>query len=113
MAMKHGVWGKDRVSKGSSSEHFIEEALHGGSGPSEDIEHHPIGDGQVINRAYALDNVGQVYSGNPETSMKDHSGFAGGIGNLSHSLTGASAVNSSDHKIGAKGHTKDTRIKDH
>lgn len=84
-------------------ERFIDGALTGRGGPpshekgyqhsmtSEGMHSKSIGKGQSILTPIGLDNVGEVY-GTFETSMADTGGFGGGPTNLSHSLTGTSAV---------------------
>ncbi|MGP0093115.1 MAG: hypothetical protein ACLPKB_24720 [Xanthobacteraceae bacterium] len=71
-------------------ERFIEGALTGGTGPSNGIEDEPIGEGQTIKRAYALDNVRLAM---PICTSLMEEDFPGGPENLDHSLIGASAVN--------------------
>ncbi len=78
-------YGKDRP------ENFISGALTGGNGPSEGIHTKSIGRGQSIMTAVGMDNVELAMD--VETSILDESGFGGGVDNLKHSLTGASAVN--------------------
>lgn len=82
-------YGKDKAPR--SSEGYIGEALRDGSGPSEGIHTKSIGRGQTINTAFPMDNVELAMD--IETSLTDEGGFGGGINNLSHSLTGTSAVN--------------------
>jgi hypothetical protein len=104
--MAMGKYGKDRPAK--SSEGFISSALTGGSGDSEGIVDKKINrPDQSIKTAVAMDNVELAMD--IETSILDTSGFGGGINNLDHSLTGASAVN---EKLGAKG-GKSTVIPNH
>ena len=106
MAMRNSVFGKDRVVK--SSESFIEHALTGGSGPSNEIVKTKVNrPDQSINTAFAMDNVKLAMP--ITTSIKDMSGIGGGPENLTHSLTGASAVNTG---TGAKG-GKSTNIPNH
>lgn len=89
-------YGKDRP------ENFIAGALDGNysteggrefqdSMTSHEMTKKSIGRGQSILSATGLDNVGVVYDAF-DSSMKDTGGFGGGPENLSHSLTGASAV---------------------
>jgi hypothetical protein len=107
MAMKNTPYGKDRVVK--SSEGFINHALTGGSGPSEDIKDYPVDrPGQTIKTAFAMDNVNLAMD--IETSMKDIGGIGGSVDNLKHSLTGTSAVN---EEVGATGKLKHVIIKNH
>jgi hypothetical protein len=102
----HGKFGKDRVEK--SSESYISEALHGGSGPSEGIHDTKVDrPHQSINTAVALDNV--TLAMDIKSSILDDK-FAGGVDNLEHSLTGSSAVN---EKIGAASKLKETIIPNH
>jgi len=82
--MAMGKYGKD------SPERFISGALTGGSGKSDEISSKSIGRGQSINTALAMDNVKLAMP--IDSSIKDEGGFGGGIENLGHSLTGASAV---------------------
>jgi hypothetical protein len=85
MAQVNRPYGKD------DPERFISGALTGGSGKSDEIETKSIGRGQTINTAFAMDNVKLAMP--IESSIKDdYSGFGGGPDNLSHSLTGTSAV---------------------
>lgn len=86
--MAMGKFGKDRAAK--SSESFISGALTGGNGPSEGIHEKSIGRGQKINTAVGMDNVDLVMK--VESSILDEGGFKGGKDDLSHSLTGTSAV---------------------
>lgn len=102
-----GKFGKDRPAK--SSEGFISHALTGGSGKSNEIEDLPVDrPNQKIKRAYGLDNV--TLALDIETSLKGAGGFAGGVDNLKHSLTGTSAVN---EEVGAAGSVKHVIIPSH
>ena len=107
MAQTKRPFGKDKVAR--SSEGFISEALTGGHGPSEGI-HHESADrpGQTINTAVAMDNVDLAMP--IETSILEEGGFHGGVDNLSHSLTGSSAVN---EEVGASGPVKHHIIPHH
>ncbi len=103
-----GVFGKDRVAKGS--EGYIEHALAGGSGPSEGIEDMRINrPQQSINTAVALDNV-KLAMDVPSSIIGDEKDFAGGVDNLEHSLKGSSAEN---EDVGAAGKVKHTIIPNH
>jgi hypothetical protein len=108
MAMnRNGAYGKDRVVRGSAG--FIEHALTGGSGPSNEIVKKSIGrPDQTINTAFAMDNVKLAMP--LESSVKDGSGWAGGVDNVKHSLTGTSAVN---EEVGAAGAVKHVIIPNH
>lgn len=107
MAHKNGAFGKDRVAKGSES--YIEEALRGGHGPSEDIHDVRIDrPDQSINTAVGLDNV--ILAMDIKSSILDEGGFAGGIDNLEHSLKGSSAVN---EDVGAASKLKHVIIPNH
>lgn len=107
MAQTQRPWGKDRVAKGSAG--YIEHALTGGSGPSEDIHDKKIDrPDQSIKTALAMDNV--TLAMDIESSIADEGGFAGGIDNLKHSLTGSSAVN---EEVGAAGSVKHVIIPNH
>lgn len=108
MAFNHnGAFGKDRVPKGSEA--YIEEALSGGKGPSEGIHDKRIKrPQQSIMTPVALDNVKQAMD--IESSILDEGGFGGGIDNLKHSLTGASAEND---EVGAAEKVKSTVIPNH
>jgi hypothetical protein len=107
MAAKHATFGKDRVVK--SSESFIEKALTGGHGPSEDIHDYPVDrPDQKIKTAFAMDNVNLALD--IESSLKDIGGIGGSVDNLKHSLTGASAVN---EEVGAVGKLKHIIIPGH
>lgn len=75
-------------SKGNQG--FISGALTGGSGKSNGIETQSIGKGQRVMRAYPMDNVNLAME--VKTSMRGDRGFGGGDTDLSHSLSGASAV---------------------
>lgn len=100
-------FGKDRPAK--SSEGFIARALHGGNGPSNEIFNKKIDrPNQSIKTAFAMDNV--TLAMDVESSIQDESGFAGGIDNLKHSLTGSSAVN---EEVGAAGKLKHVIIPNH
>jgi hypothetical protein len=92
-------YGKDKVAGGA--EKYIEEALRGGKGPSEGLYHHPGGHaGETILTPVALDNVVNVMD--VKSSILDKS-FGGSEENLTHSLTGTSAVMDGD---GTKHHKK-------
>lgn len=95
-------YGKDKPSGG-----YIESALRGGQGPSDDIHHTKIARGQEINTAVAMDNV-ELAMDIP-TSIVDEGGFRGGVENLAHSLKGATAVRDE----GAAGPVKRTIIQNH
>lgn len=69
---------------------FVDKALTGGNGPSSGIDKKSIGKGQTLVSSFGVDNVKLAMD--VETSTRDAGGFAGGIDNLKHSLTGASAV---------------------
>ena len=107
MAMnKHGAYGKDRVEKGSAG--FIEHALTGGSGPSNEIVNYPVGrPSQTIKTAFAMDNVKLAMP--ITTSVKDTS-FPGGVDNVKHSLSGTSAVN---EEVGAAGAVRHVIVPNH
>jgi hypothetical protein len=99
MALPNRPYGKDMVVKGNAG--FIEKALTGGSGPSNEIKDYPVDrPDQSIKTAFAMDNVALAMK--IDTSMKDMS-WPGGISNIKHSLTGASAVN---EEVGAAGKVK-------
>jgi hypothetical protein len=103
MANVKRPFGKD------TPERFIDSALTGGSGPSNEIVDKKIDrPNQSINTAFAMDNVKSAMP--IESSIKDEGGFAGGIDNLKHSLSGTGAVN---EEIGAAGKTKSTIFPDH
>ena len=85
----YGKHGKDRVTKGSTG--YIEEALMGGHGKSEEIVDSSCGHGQTIKRAFGMDNLDVIMD--VPTSLRDESGFHGGENNIAHSLRGASVVN--------------------
>lgn len=105
--MKNTPFGKDRVVK--SSESYINKALTGGSGPSEGIHEKSIDrPDQKINTSTAMDNVELAMD--VESSILKEGGFAGGIDNLKHSLTGSSAVN---EEVGAAGPVRHTIIPNH
>lgn len=100
--MAKGKYGKDHP------ENFIEEALTGGHGPSEGIhESHVDRPHQKINTAIAMDNVKLAM---PIKSSILDDDFPGGVDNLKHSLTGASAVN---EEVGAAGKLKHVIIPNH
>lgn len=104
---RNGAFGKDRVPKGSEA--YIEEALHGGHGPSEGIHDVRINrPQQSIMTAVAMDNVDLAMD--IESSILDEGGFAGGVDNLEHSLKGASAEN---EDVGAAGKVRRTIIPNH
>jgi hypothetical protein len=107
--MAKGRYGKDHPEKMAHAEGFIEEALTGGSGPSEDIQHTPVDrPDQVINTAHAMDNVKLAMD--IESSLQEEGGFHGDVSNLEHSLKGASAVN---EEVGAAGPVKHIIIPNH
>jgi len=102
MAQTNRPYGKD------NPERFISGALTGGSGKSNQIDEASIDrPSQKINTAFAMDNVRLAMP--IETSIRDKS-FPGGVDNLKHSLTGASAVN---EEVGAAGKLKHTIIPNH
>jgi hypothetical protein len=97
------AYGKDKP------ENFISGALRGGKGASNQIEHTAVDrPHQVINTARGLDNVKLAMD--VESSLCEKGGFAGGVNNLKHSLTGASAVN---EEVGASGSVKHVIIPNH
>lgn len=103
MAMNNGKYGKDRP------ERFIDGALKGGSGPSNEIVHTKVDrPDQSINTAFAMDNVKLAMP--IESSVKSEGKFPGGVDNIEHSLTGSSAVN---EEVGAAGKVKHVIIPNH
>jgi hypothetical protein len=107
MAVIGKPFGKDKVVAGSSG--YIETALAGKSGESEGISEKKIDrPNQSINTAVPADNVKLAMF--VETSILDEGGWAGGVTNLGHSLSGASAVQAD---VGAQGKTKKTIFPDH
>lgn len=103
----HGKFGKDNAPR--SSEGFIAEALRGGSGPSDGIHNKSIDrPDQKINTATPMDNVKLAMD--IPSSILDEGGFAGGVDNLKHSLTGTSAVN---EEVGAAGKVTHVVIPNH
>ncbi len=97
-----GKYGKDHP------ENMISGALTGGKGPSNEIEDYKVDrPDQTIKTAFAMDNVKLAMD--IETSIKDTS-FPGGVDNIDHSLTGASAVND---EVGAAGKLKHVIIPNH
>ena len=107
MAVLNRKYGKDRPAK--SNESFISGALTGGSGDSNEVETLPVDrPNQKINRAYGMDNV-KLACPIP-TSLKGDGGFAGGVDNIKHSLTGTSAVN---EEVGAAGKLRHIIVPDH
>jgi len=103
MAVINKPYGKD------SPDRFIAGALTGGSGESEGIKEMKIDrPNQSINTAVPMDNVKLAMP--IKSSILDEGGFAGGITNLAHSLSGASAVQAD---TGAAGKTKKTIFPDH
>jgi hypothetical protein len=106
MAQTNRPYGKD------NPERFISSALTGGSGDSNEIVEKKIDrPNQSINTAFAMDNVKLAMP--ITTSIKEDGGhpWAGGVDNLKHSLTGASAVDGKD--VGAAGKTRSTIFPDH
>lgn len=98
-----GKYGKD------NPERFIDSALKGGSGPSNEIVDSKLDrPGQTIKTALGMDNV--TLAMDIPSSIKEEGGFRGGVDNLDHSLRGASAENTD---VGAAGPVKKTLIKDH
>lgn len=107
MAKMLGKYGKDRPA--TSNESFIGHALVGGTGDSNEIMTYPVDrPDQSIHTSFAMDNV-KLACPIP-TSMKDMSGWPGGISNIKHSLTGASAVN---EEVGAAGKLKHVIVPNH
>jgi hypothetical protein len=95
MSVINRPYGKDNPTR------FIDGALTGGDGPSNEIKDYSVDrPEQKIKTAFAMDNVKLACP--IETSMKDMS-WPGGDANLKHSLTGASAVN---EEVGAAGKVK-------
>jgi len=102
MAIVKRPYGKD------TPERFIDSALTGGSGPSNEIQDHAVDrPDQKIKTAYAMDNVKLACP--IKTSIKDMS-WPGGVDNIKHSLTGASAVN---EEVGASGKIKHVIVPNH
>jgi hypothetical protein len=102
MALPKRPYGKD------SPERFIDGALKGGSGPSNGIDHIKVDrPDQSICVATPMDNVNLVMP--MESSIRDMS-WKGGVDNIKHSLTGASAVN---EEVGAVGSVKHVIIPNH
>ena len=102
MALNDGKYGKDRP------ERFIDGALKGGSGPSNEIVDYTVDrPEQKIKTAFAMDNVKLVEP--METSIKDTK-WAGGLENIGHSLTGGKAVN---EDVGAAGKVKHVIVPNH
>jgi hypothetical protein len=92
MAIPKRPYGKD------SPERFIDSALTGGSGPSEGCHTTKIDrPNQSIETCVGMDNIKLVM---PIKSSILDTQWAGSLNNLSHSLTGTSAVNEG---TGAKG----------
>jgi hypothetical protein len=104
MALPKSPYGKD------DPERFISGALTGGSGPSNGIRDIKVDrPDQMIKEATPMDNVKLAMP--IKSSILEEGGFAGGLENLKHSLTGASTV--SAEKTGAAGKTKETIIPNH
>jgi hypothetical protein len=105
MASVKRPYGKD------NPERFIDGALTGGGdGDSNEIVDTKVDrPDQSIKSAYAMDNVKLAY--HEPTSLKDLSGWAGGLENLEHSLTGTRAVEA--ESPGAAGKTKKTIFPNH
>lgn len=102
----NGKFGKDNAPR--SSEGYISHALTGGSGPSEGIHNKSIDrPDQKINTAVAMDNV-KLAMDIPSSILKED--MRGGVDNLKHSLTGASAVN---EEVGAAGPVRHNVIPNH
>jgi len=88
---------------------YIADALKGGMGPSNGIVKSKIDrPNQTFIRAHGMDNVQCAYP--TESSLRDHSGFAGGITNVGHSLKGATGLGTDG---GEAGKVKSTIIPDH
>lgn len=103
MAVTKRPFGKDLP------ERFIDGALTGGSGPSNGIVKQKVDrPDQEICTAFPMDNVKLAMP--IESSLRDKGGFAGGIDNLKHSLTGGSAVN---EEVGAAGKVRHVIIPNH
>lgn len=86
---------------------YVANALRGGSGPSESTVNHKTGrPDQVIRTPVGMDNVDLAMD--TASSIYD-GGFRGGVGNLDHSLKGATAVTD----IGAAGPVKRVILPNH
>lgn len=106
MAVIDTPFGKDRPA--TSSESFIGKALTGGKGDSNEIQQKSIDrPSQAIQTAFAMDNVKLAMP--VKSSIKDES-WAGSYDNLSHSLTGSSAV---QDKVGDKSNARKTIFPNH
>lgn len=91
------------------NEGFIRGALTGGSGASHGIHDTKVDrPNQSIKTAVPMDNVNLAMD--VKSSILEDGGFKGGISNLKHSLTGASAVN---EEVGAAGPLKHVIIPNH
>ena len=108
MAMnRNGKFGKDRPS--GSEIGYIDHSLKGGSGPSNDVKTYPVDrPNQSIKTSLAMDNVKLAMP--IDSSIEDMSDWPGGVDNISHSLTGSSAVN---EEVGAAGKVKHIILPDH
>ncbi len=102
-------FGDKKVAK--SSEGYISEALHGGSGKSEDIYIEKVDrKGQTINTASAMDNV-DLAMDIPSSIIGDERDFHGSTRNLKHSIDGAEAP--ADGDVGAAGPVDHIIIENH
>jgi hypothetical protein len=106
MAMVRKTYGKDHPAQ--SNESFIGKALTGGTGDSNEVVTYPVDrPEQKIKTSFAMDNV--VLACPIKTSLKDMT-WPGGVDNIKHSLTGASAVN---EEVGAAGKVKHVIVPNH
>jgi hypothetical protein len=97
--------GKERFSR--SNDAFINDALTGGNEQDRYVDTKNIGDGQRLVTSFGSDNV-KLAMPMPNSQREDH--FGGGINNLAHSVTGASAKNDSVAAVNPK---PEKREKDH
>lgn len=103
-------YGKDHPEKMKGATRFIEDALTGGSGPSNGIHDMSIDrKSQSIKTATPMDNVQLAMR--TRSSICDEGGFRGGPTNLAHSIKGASAPGAND--VGAAGPVKHVIIPNH
>jgi len=100
MALPTRPYGKDKVTRGNAG--FIESALTGGSGQSNGMKSKSAGrPQQEIITPFPMDNVKLAMPIHNE--LAEEGGFAGGVDNLKHSLSGTSEV---QEEVGAAGKVK-------
>ena len=69
---------------------YLDSALRGGNGPSEDVQNKKVARGQTIRTAHGMDNVNLAMD--VPSSLRSDGGFKGGCRDLGHSIAGASVA---------------------